>query len=77
MGRQVEKVLVSRLDRWRSVALSGSGQVGDRAISVNVEIMREFVQLRKMLISNDALARRLHIIFLHNLTVMYIFIVRH
>ncbi len=31
----------------------------DRAISVNVEIMRAFVRLRKMLISNAALARRL------------------
>ena len=31
----------------------------DRAISVNIEIMRTFVRIRKMLISNTALARKL------------------
>lgn len=31
----------------------------DRAVNVNIEIMRTFVRIRKMLISNTALARKL------------------
>lgn len=34
----------------------------DRAISVNIEIMRAFVRLRKMLASNAALARKLKVL---------------
>ena len=31
----------------------------DRAVNVNIEIMRAFVRIRKMIISNTALARKL------------------
>ena len=31
----------------------------DRAISVNIEIMRAFIRIRKMLATNEALARKI------------------
>jgi hypothetical protein len=34
----------------------------ERAIQVNIEIMRTFVRLRQMLVSNAALARKLNVI---------------
>lgn len=43
----------------QGVAMLSSVLRSDRAIDVNIEIMRGFVRLREMLASNDALARKL------------------
>jgi hypothetical protein len=43
----------------RGVAMLSSVLNSERAILVNIEIMRAFVQLRRMLASNTELARRL------------------
>jgi hypothetical protein len=43
----------------RGVAMLSSVLNSDRAIDVNIAIMRAFVQLRKMIASNEELARKL------------------
>jgi hypothetical protein len=43
----------------QGVAMLSSVLNSDRAIEVNIAIMRAFVQLRKMIASNDELARKL------------------
>ena len=43
----------------QGVAMLSSVLNGDRAIAVNIAIMRAFVQLRKMIASNKKLARKL------------------
>lgn len=43
----------------QGVAMLSSVLRSDRAIKVNVEIMRAFVRLRRMIASNDQLSRRL------------------
>ncbi len=43
----------------QGIAMLSSVLRSKRAIQVNVEIMRAFVRIRKMLVSNAALARKL------------------
>ncbi len=43
----------------QGVAMLSSVLKSDRAVQVNIEIMRTFVKLRKMLVSNAQLARKL------------------
>lgn len=43
----------------QGVAMLSSVLHSDRAIQVNIEIMRTFVQLREMLLANETLARKL------------------
>jgi hypothetical protein len=43
----------------QGIAMLSSVLQSERAIQVNIEIMRAFVRIRKMLVSNTALARKL------------------
>ncbi len=43
----------------QGVAMLSGVLNSDRAVSVNIEIMRAFIRLRKMLTSNTALARKI------------------
>ena len=43
----------------QGIAMLSSVLRSKRAIQVNIEIMRAFVRIRKMLVSNTALARKL------------------
>lgn len=42
----------------QGVAMLSSVLSGERAININIEIMRAFVKLRELLVSNKELARR-------------------
>jgi len=46
----------------QGVAMLATVLNSERAIQVNIEIMRTFVRLRQMLVSNAALARKLNVI---------------
>ncbi len=43
----------------QGVAMLSSVLNGDRAVQVNIQIMRAFIQLRKMIYSNDALNKKI------------------
>lgn len=59
MGRGTHRKYLPQVFTEQGIAMLSSVLKSERAIEVNIEIMRAFVRLRRLLASNKALAKRM------------------